>query len=56
MSNPAIQKTFFKIADFISWQKNGQLKLSPEFQRRAVWKPGAKSYLIDTIVKRICLI
>lgn len=46
-----IQKTFYKIADFVNWQKNGQLKLSPEFQRRSVWKTGAKSYLIDTIVK-----
>ncbi len=46
-----IQKTFYKIADFVTWQKNKQLRLSPEFQRRAVWKPGAKSYLIDTIVR-----
>jgi uncharacterized protein with ParB-like and HNH nuclease domain len=46
-----IQKTFYKISDFISWQKSGQLVLSPEFQRRPVWKAGAKSYLIDTIHK-----
>ncbi len=46
-----IQKTFYKVADFANWLKNGQLKLSPEFQRRSVWKPGAKSYLIDTIIK-----
>ncbi len=46
-----IQKTFYKVADFANWLKNGQLELSPEFQRRSVWKNGAKSYLIDTIVK-----
>lgn len=46
-----IQKTLYKVTDFITWLKNDQLSLSPEFQRRAVWKPGAKSFLIDTIVK-----
>jgi len=46
-----IQKTLYKVADFVSWLKNRQLELSPEFQRRSVWKPGAKSYLIDTIIK-----
>ncbi len=46
-----IQKTFYKVADFVTWQKNKQLRLSPEFQRRSVWKAGAKSYLIDTIVR-----
>lgn len=46
-----IQKTFYKVADFVTWLKNKQLKLAPEFQRRAVWKSGAKSFLIDTIIK-----
>ena len=46
-----IQKTFYKVTDFVTWQKNKQLRLSPEFQRRSVWKSGAKSYLIDTIVR-----
>jgi hypothetical protein len=46
-----VQKTFYKVADFISWQKAKSLRLAPEFQRRSVWKPGAKSYLIDTIVR-----
>lgn len=45
------QKNFFKIADFVSWQQDKTLYLSPKFQRRAVWKEGTKSYLIDTIVK-----
>lgn len=47
----SLQKTSFKVADFITWQKAGSLELSPRFQRRSVWKPGAKSYLIDTILR-----
>ncbi len=44
-------KTNYSVSDFISWQKNGSLTLSPNFQRRPVWKAGAKSYLIDTIIR-----
>ena len=51
MEGLKIQRTFYKVADFISWQKAGNLVLASEFQRRAVWKPGAKSFLIDTIVR-----
>jgi hypothetical protein len=47
----SIQKTFYKIADFISWKKKEGLILSPYFQRRSVWNKGAKSYLLDTIYK-----
>jgi hypothetical protein len=46
-----IQKTFYKVADFISWTKKKGLILSPYFQRRPVWNKGAKSYLMDTIYK-----
>jgi len=46
-----VQKTIYKVADFVSWQKSHYLVLAPYFQRRPVWKPGAKSYLIDTIVR-----
>lgn len=46
-----IQKSFFKVADFVTWMKGKQLDLRPQFQRRSVWKPGAKSFLIDTIYK-----
>ncbi len=46
-----ITKTLFKIADFIAWKKQKKLILAPEFQRRSVWKKGAKSFLIDTIVR-----
>lgn len=48
-----VTKTVFKVGDFVSWAQTGQLDLRPKFQRRPVWKPGAKSYLIDTIVRRL---
>jgi len=48
-----IQKTFYKVADFISWKKKEGLILSPFFQRRSVWNKGAKSFLIDTIYKEL---
>ncbi|WP_312431617.1 DUF262 domain-containing protein [Achromobacter sp.] len=47
----SVTKTVFKVGDFISWAQNGQLDLSPRFQRRPVWRTGAKSYLIDSIVR-----
>jgi hypothetical protein len=46
-----IQKTFYKVADFISWKKKGGLVLSPYFQRRSIWNKGAKSFLIDTVFR-----
>lgn len=48
-----IQKTVFKVSDFLSWQRAGSLVLSPNFQRRPVWPKGAKSFLIDTMVRGI---
>lgn len=48
-----IQKTVFKVSDFLSWQRAGSLILSPAFQRRPVWPIGAKSFLIDTILRGI---
>lgn len=46
-------RTQYKVSDFVSWQKSNSLNLSPSFQRRPVWKPGAKSYLIDTVVRSL---
>lgn len=41
----------YSVNDFIEWEERKQLEISPKFQRRAVWSPQAKSYLIDTILK-----
>lgn len=46
-----IGRTQFKLSDFIGWQRDGSLRLSPSFQRRPVWKPDAKSFLVDTVVR-----
>src|ERR1051326_3804601 len=46
-----ITKTQYKVSDFLLWHKAGNLVLSPSFQRRPVWKKGAKSYLVDTVVR-----
>jgi hypothetical protein len=48
-----IQKTVFKLADFLDWQRSGTLVLSPAFQRRPVWSKAAKSFLVDTVVRAI---
>ena len=39
------------MATSFSFQKSNGLVLNPRFQRRAVWKPGAKSLLIDTVYR-----
>lgn len=44
-------KTVYSVADFVQWNKSNALDLSPSFQRRPVWKPGAKSFLLDTIIR-----
>lgn len=41
----------YSISDFLEWNQNNLLLLSPDFQRRAVWSLPAKSYLIDTILR-----
>ncbi len=41
----------YSINDFIEWEERKQLEISPKFQRRSVWSPQAKSYLIDTILR-----
>jgi Protein of unknown function DUF262 len=43
----------FRIADFIEWSEKKQLILNPDFQRQSVWPPAAKSYLIDTILRKL---
>ncbi|WP_074956155.1 DUF262 domain-containing protein [Myxococcus fulvus] len=41
----------YSINDFVEWNKNKQLELSPKFQRRNVWSDNARSYLMDTIIR-----
>jgi Protein of unknown function DUF262 len=48
-----IGRSQFKVSDFLGWQREKTLELSPSFQRRAVWRTGAKSLLIDSVVRGI---
>jgi hypothetical protein len=41
----------YSISDFIEWNTNKSLDLSPSFQRRSVWSEKAKSYLMDSIIR-----
>lgn len=41
----------FRVMDFVGWQRDGALELNPAFQRRSVWKPGSRSYFVDTLVR-----
>lgn len=46
-----VKPTNFKVSDFINWMKGGQLQLSPSFQRRPVWKPKAKAFFMDSVIR-----
>ena len=37
--------------DFSQWQAGNSLSLSPKFQRRGVWKPAARSFFVDSLLK-----
>lgn len=43
----------YPVSDFLQWNGADQLVLTPKFQRRDVWQAKAKSYLIDTIIRRM---
>jgi hypothetical protein len=51
MESANIARTIFRVTDFLSWQRNGQLQLSPAFQRRSAWSQSQKSYLMDTVAR-----
>jgi len=39
------------VNDFVRWNDERTLLLSPKFQRRRVWPPKARAFLIDTILR-----
>lgn len=51
MHSIKVDKTQYKISDFLSWYRSSDLVLSPEFQRNSVWKKAQKAYLIDTVLR-----
>jgi hypothetical protein len=48
--NKPVLRTVFRVSELLSWYKHGFLDLNPRFQRRSVWSPIQKSFLMDTVV------
>lgn len=44
------QPQIYRVNDILNWSERKELILSPKFQRRTIWSPRGKSYLIDSIV------
>jgi len=49
MEQPRVSE--YPVNDFWEWNQQGLLILQPKFQRRDVWIPKAKSFLVDTILR-----
>lgn len=45
------EKAVYTADDFLLWQENGMLEITPKFQRRTVWRTPARSYFIDTLLR-----
>lgn len=45
------QTQIYRINDILGWSERKELLISPDFQRRPVWSPSGKSYLIDSIIR-----
>ena len=39
--------------DFAGWKATNSLSLTPKFQRRGVWKPAARSFFIDSLLREM---
>lgn len=37
--------------DFAQWKASNSLSLTPKFQRRGVWKPAARSFFVDSLLR-----
>jgi hypothetical protein len=45
------QAQVYRINDILGWNDRRELRLAPDFQRRRVWTPRGRSYLIDSIIR-----
>lgn len=43
----------YRISDFLEWHREKRLEINPDFQRGSVWKPAARTFLIDTILRQL---
>ena len=46
-------RSIVTIAELTRLYRSGELVIQPKFQRRSIWTPDARSYLIDTIVRAL---
>jgi Protein of unknown function DUF262 len=44
-------RSVYTPVDFRQWRENDSLTLTPKFQRRGVWKPAARSFFVDTLIR-----
>jgi hypothetical protein len=51
MNEYKTDKAVYTPNDFVLFQENGMLEITPKFQRRSVWKTPARSYFIDTLLR-----
>ncbi|MGE3842704.1 MAG: DUF262 domain-containing protein [Vicinamibacterales bacterium] len=49
MERPSVHN--YSVADFLEQRAAGRLVINEDFQRRSIWKPAAKVYLIDSILR-----
>lgn len=40
------------IQDLVNWHKHGELNISPWYQRRSVWTPPQRAYLVNTLFEQ----
>src|ERR1700731_1535075 len=45
------EKAVYTPNDFVLWQENEIIEITPKFQRRSVWRTPARSYFIDTLLR-----
>jgi hypothetical protein len=47
------ERSIYTPLDFKEWREAGTLDLTPKFQRRGVWSPSARSFFVDTLLRRM---
>jgi hypothetical protein len=50
---PKPDRSSYTPLDFLGWREGDGLVLTPKFQRRGVWTTPARSFLIETLIRRL---
>lgn len=45
------ERSVYSPSDFLQWRASNSLVLTPKFQRRGVWKPAARSFFVDSLLR-----